>query len=1412
MLGGSSPKLGFARQESSRRGQGMAALSDPDPHAPEIALEEDYGKCVHELFVAQALMSPSATAVVDEKEELTYGRLHRLSDELGAHLRRQYGCIPEEVSGIFMERCAAYVVAYLSILKSGAAFCPIELAYPASLLEQVFRDVTPRVTLTKASYVARMPSEQTHFCMDPGWPKTLPGDLDLAILQAEPQADADSLSYVIYSGGSTGVPKGIEACHRSPVASYLWRMSISGYGPGARVGCNVFFVWECLRPLLRGGAAIVIPDDVIFDPPAVVDFLRRHDVTEVLFTPSLLETVLNTAGSQAGELASSLPKLQVIWFNGEVVTVKLLEQARRTLPRAVLLNTYSISECGEVAAINLREHRADLCPKFCTVGRPVAFGRACVMDDAGKEVAFGSTGELWISGAGVGRGYRGRPELTKERFLSCLPGQPDSGPAYRTGDLARFLEDGTLEILGRCDFMAKVRGYSVVLGAVEAAIMKLIAVDACVVLASGAEGTDKRLVAYMVGPSKHPEGRYADWSVDEHGRCPDLYRKMLHELPHYAVPTTYVLLGALPLNDSSGKCDRKKLPAPPPAPPVATLPDGFCIKPTSCKREDLVAQVILIMETVLGVSHGSVGSEDSFFELGGHSLLAARLLSKVRDCTEGKPVLAMPRFLKHPSVEGLSGILLGEELDRPRSRSGAIDESALPAVFLPAQVKSFADSCVNPSGINMQLRAYWRYIVYTHLSSRVLLTGSTGFLGAFLLRELLLHSESQVFCLVRAGNSSGPGACRERVMKNMESYGIGGGEPPSATSAAAGAQSEHAGSDARLAFERLLISRVHFIEGDVSLPKLGLAEEEYHYLALNMDVVVHAAAQVNLILPYEALVGPNVRGTAHVLEFAQSAKVKALHYVSTDGVFPEVPSDPDNGKPWGSFEEGAVPPARALESGYGQSKWVAERLVAQAQAAGLPCAIYRLGNLSGPISGGPHRDGVWNPLDATLYFWAACLQLLAVPEPEDGAALLFEMTPVDFVARFLVESLKDVEFCNGKTFHLINSQSAPASDFAAAAGQCLGTAPLRKLPLQEWLSRHEKDAAAHPERLQMQFDEETLRTLLASHHEYGRENVEGALARFKEKGNDIGSYPEVGRSRLAAYLGPLLACGVLPTPDAALTAGLSLPVRGRLTGRVAMVTGASSGIGKGVACALAAEGATVVLCARRVELLEKLRNDIVAGGGPGGGPGRAHPCPMDVTKRADVASAVAQAEAEVGPISVLVNCAGVMYFTLMKNQHFDEWEQMIDVNCKGVVNCCGAVFAGMVKRKHGHVVNISSDAARTVFPALTVYNAAKAFVNVFSKGLRAESVGTGCRVTDIQPGDVATDLLMQNSDKEAADKVGVKIGEKIGKGAERSSVLDPEDIASAVLYALTAPKHVGVHEILIEPRDQMFGDPTAMGD
>ncbi len=241
-----------------------------------------------------------------------------------------------------------------------------------------------------------------------------------------------------------------------------------------------------------------------------------------------------------------------------------------------------------------------------------------------------------------------------------------------------------------------------------------------------------------------------------------------------------------------------------------------------------------------------------------------------------------------------------------------------------------------------------------------------------------------------------------------------------------------------------------------------------------------------------------------------------------------------------------------------------------------------------------------------------------------------------------------------------------------------------------------------------------------------------------------------------------------------------------LRGRVVVVTGASSGIGAAAAKMLSDEGAKVALAARREDALREVQAGLGAGA-----ESLVHA--TDVTDRGQVRKLVERAEDEFGPVDALVNCAGVMYYTLMENGRADEWERTVEVNCKGALNCVGAVLPGMLERGLGHIVTISSNAGRMVFPGLAVYSASKFFVEALSRGLRLETAGTGVKVTAVQPGNVATDLLDLSGDEEALERFGGPTGAK---------VLDPEDVAASIVYALSQPEHVAVNELLVEPRDE----------
>src|SRR5918997_14582 len=419
-------------------------------------------------------------------------------------------------------------------------------------------------------------------------------------------------------------------------------------------------------------------------------------------TPSLLETVLDASGP---DLAKRLSSLRVLWLNGEVVTRTLARRVLCLLPETRVLNVYSCSETHEVAAGDLRELAESPHSTYCPVGRPMDPDRLYILDREMREVPEGEAGELFVGGDCLARGDLGLPEKTEESFPPDPFSPAEDARMYRTGDKARILPDGNLEILGRTDFMVKIRGYSVELGAVEAAIEESLAVRACVVVADGEEGSDKRLVAYLVPSAEDERGeRYAGWSLDPRtGRSPEIRRRLQDSLPHYAVPATFVEIEGLPIHATSGKVDRQRLPEPPArvvprasdsTEPVRRLPADA----SRSEKEDLLARA---WEDVLRV-------EDAF---GAH--------------------VPMGAFLEDPTVGGLCDRIEALQRDGHAERPSRPDlrtEAALDPEIVPQ-----GDAA--PASL---------------LDARcVFLTGATGFLGAFLLDALLRLTEAEVRCLVR---------------------------------------------------------------------------------------------------------------------------------------------------------------------------------------------------------------------------------------------------------------------------------------------------------------------------------------------------------------------------------------------------------------------------------------------------------------------------------------------------------------------------------------------------------------------------------------------------------------------------------------------------------------------------------------
>jgi thioester reductase-like protein/amino acid adenylation domain-containing protein len=932
--------------------------------------------CLHELFEEQARCTPDALALEDASISLTYSELDRLADGLAAYLR-SLGISPDEPVGVYMERRAEYVVACLAAIKAGGAYLILELAYPPPLLADVVADASPRVVLTQERYADRLPDGTQTFFLDEGWEERLE---DVPAGDSRPEVDQDNLAFVSYSAGTTGKPKGIANPHRAPVLSYLWRFGISDYAPGDRVGCNVFFIWEMMRPLLRGATTVVIPDDVIYDPKALIHFLEEYGITETLVTPSLLETVLNSSGPDVGERLSNL---RTLWLNGEVVTRTLARRAMELLPDARLLNVYSCSETHEVAAGDLRELVENPESTYCAIGAPMDPEHLYLLDTDGERVPEGEAGELFVGGDCLARGYVELPEKTEESFPEDPFSSRTGARMYRSGDRARLLYDGSLEILGRVDFMVKIRGYSVELGAVEAAIEEGLAVKSCVVISEGEEGEDKRLVAYIV-PDPEDDERYSGWSLDPKiGRSKEIRGILQDSLPHYAVPSVFVELESLPIQTTSGKVDRSELPPPPPR-PTREDAGSFARLPEDAPRSEKEALLARAWEDVLRLDEGEVRPEDDFFDLGGHSLAAAQLSSRVE---QGFGVhVSMPLFMEDPTLAGLCDRIETLQRDGKDVRSQPSEDLRAEAVLDPEIAPQSAANGTRT------LRD----------AGDVFLTGATGFLGAFLLEGLLSSTNARVHCLVRQRGGM------ESIEANLRRYGL---------------------------WQTEWKERIVPVAGDLGEPSFGMTDRGFDTLAKEVDLIIHAAAVVNLVYPYSALQAANVGGTRELLRLACRHEAKPVHHVSTNGIFPP-------GMGLCEEETDLDELAEAREDGYGQSKWVAEKLVREAAGRGLPVSVYRPGNVSGHS-----ESGASNPRDLIGAVIVESTRLGYAPEIEGWH---MEMTPVDFVAAAILH-LASEKAAQGGTYHLANPEPPPADEvFDRLEEQGY---QLERLPYDEWLQR-----------------------------------------------------------------------------------------------------------------------------------------------------------------------------------------------------------------------------------------------------------------------------------------------------------------------------------------------------------------------
>jgi amino acid adenylation domain-containing protein/non-ribosomal peptide synthase protein (TIGR01720 family) len=613
----------FRRDDIQRLADEYASLVHRAVNAPELPIREvdavsdtelaileqfggmnengpdDNSPSVHELFEAWAKAEPNALAVVCEDERISFGELNRRSNRLG-HYLRGLGVGPNVLVPIFLERSSEFIVSMLGVLKAGGAYVPLDPALPKAALASRIEDLASTLIITRWDLVSRLPEADT---------QTMCLDANRNRIAAESDRDPrslvgpENLAYVLFTSGSTGRPKAVAIEHRnvtSYVSGFLRRLNLSERASFATVstfsadlGNTAIFGALC-----SGGCLHVVTAERASDAEAMAAYCRAHAIDCLKIVPSHLSALLDSPHASA-----ILPRRRLI-LGGDSCSWDLVDRVQALKPDCVILNHYGPTE----TTVGVLTHEIEDSPenrqaKTAPIGRPLPGTRVYITDAQRRIVPIWVTGELCIAGSNVCRGYLNHPDLTDERFIA----DPFAcGRMYVTGDLARWRPNGTIEFLGRRDNQVKIRGFRVELGEIEHILREDARFKDAVVIATGAPGEHRRLVAYVV------PRRARDLN-------PTAIREFLRSrLPEYMVPETVVLLSALPLN-ANGKVDRMAL--------ASREPDETGNRQVfTSPRTETEALLAGLWQQVLGLE--KVGIHDNFFEIGGDSILSIQIIAR----------------------------------------------------------------------------------------------------------------------------------------------------------------------------------------------------------------------------------------------------------------------------------------------------------------------------------------------------------------------------------------------------------------------------------------------------------------------------------------------------------------------------------------------------------------------------------------------------------------------------------------------------------------------------------------------------------------------------------------------------------------------------------------------------------------
>ena len=911
-------------------------------------------KSLVDLFEEQVDANPEKTAVVYADDRMTYREVDQKANQLANFLLKQ-GIKKQDVVVLKVERSFNMIIGILGILKAGAAYLPVDPGYPQQRLLYMLENSKAKIVLTndcgrQALFSGSSGREPDFKVFNLDSPEIWQESAERPRLQIEPS----DLAYVIYTSGSTGLPKGVMIEHRAVnnfvhgVVEAVGLKSYSNILALTTISFDIFFL-ETILPLLCGMQTVIADEVETNDVALILDLIQRHKIEVLQATPSRMKAIINDAYDNA-----VLAELKLLLIGGEAFPELLLESLRRITP-AEIYNMYGPTETTIWSTVKRLTH-TDL----ITIGKPIANTQVYILDKHGMPLPIGAVGEIYLSGDGVARGYINKEELTAERFLPN-PFRPGT-VMYKTGDLGQWLPDGEIKYLGRNDNQVKIRGYRIETEEIEKCLLKLEQVNEAVVVGHAGKGDRTYLYAYLTG-TKLP--------------VTQLRSHLMRYLPEYMVPTRFIWLDSIP-HTPNGKIDRKAL---------AAL--------NTCEEEqsvDYVAPRDAVEKAMAeawaeALERERVGIDDDFFTLGGDSLAILEVLAGV--LSQGWKLTAQD-FYEYPTVRKLAEVIRQRSSLSSVGAVGAdIGSGNTVVADRAASLSVISDSLLKEEAAVYSLKpepVAGTGKKYLPNNKGVLLTGSTGFLGIHILRELLDNYPGKIYCLIRGNNPE------SRLAKLYNYY-----------------------------FQQELdLRRVTVLNGQIEDGRLGLTVEEYTALGEAVSEVIHSAALVKHYGTYAEFEKVNVLGTQNVIDFCFPHKIH-LYYISTISVSGNflVQSSPM------TFTERDLFIGQDYKSNvYVRSKYEAECRILEALRRGLQASILRVGILTGRYSDGFFQHNI----DENAFYrkLKSIIQIGCLPESTMDEYI--ELTPVDYCAQAICKIA--MQPANPQTvYHLFNHKLIRIRDF-----------------------------------------------------------------------------------------------------------------------------------------------------------------------------------------------------------------------------------------------------------------------------------------------------------------------------------------------------------------------------------------------